>query len=50
MQDPEILFEYASRKERLYETDLLCIQAGLEEARLLGPGQPRSSSTSSRAR
>lgn len=32
MRNPEILFEYASRKERLYETDLLCIAAGLAEA------------------
>jgi EAL domain-containing protein (putative c-di-GMP-specific phosphodiesterase class I) len=49
MRDPEILFEYASRKERLYETDLLCIAAGLEEARRMARGpriflnvQPRS--------
>jgi len=49
MRDPEILFEYASRKERLYETDLLCIAAGLEEARRMDRGpriflnvQPRS--------
>lgn len=36
LRNPEILFEYASRKERLYETDLLCIAAGLEEARQMG--------------
>ena len=49
MRNPEILFEYASRKERLYETDLLCIAAGLDEARKMGRGpriflnvQPRS--------
>jgi EAL domain-containing protein (putative c-di-GMP-specific phosphodiesterase class I) len=49
MRNPEILFEYAARKERLYETDLLCIAAGLEEARRIGRGhkiflnvQPRS--------
>jgi len=49
MRNPEILFEYASRKERLYDTDLLCIAAGLEEARRMARGpriflnvQPRS--------
>ncbi len=36
LKNPEILFEYASRKERLYETDLLCLRAGLEEARRVG--------------
>ncbi len=47
--DPEILFSYASRKERLYETDMLCIRAALLEAVRLGHGptlfinvQPRS--------
>jgi EAL domain-containing protein (putative c-di-GMP-specific phosphodiesterase class I) len=49
LKNPEILFEYAARKERLYETDLLCIRAGLDEARRVGKGyrlflnvQPRS--------
>jgi EAL domain-containing protein (putative c-di-GMP-specific phosphodiesterase class I) len=49
LRNPEILFEYAARKERLYETDLICIRAGLEEARKVGRGyrlflnvQPRS--------
>jgi EAL domain-containing protein (putative c-di-GMP-specific phosphodiesterase class I) len=36
LRNPEILFDYALRKERLYETDLLCIRAALAEARLLG--------------
>jgi EAL domain-containing protein (putative c-di-GMP-specific phosphodiesterase class I)/ActR/RegA family two-component response regulator len=32
LRNPEILFAYASRKERLFETDLLCIRAALQEA------------------
>ena len=32
LSNPEILFAYASRKERLFETDSLCIQAALKEA------------------
>jgi EAL domain-containing protein (putative c-di-GMP-specific phosphodiesterase class I) len=36
LRNPEILFDYALRKDRLYETDLLCIGAALAEARLLG--------------
>jgi EAL domain-containing protein (putative c-di-GMP-specific phosphodiesterase class I)/ActR/RegA family two-component response regulator len=35
LRNPEILFAYASRKERLFETDLLCIKAALQEARKL---------------
>jgi EAL domain-containing protein (putative c-di-GMP-specific phosphodiesterase class I)/ActR/RegA family two-component response regulator len=51
LRNPEILFAYASRKERLYETDVLCIRAALAEAtKLKLPGrsllflnvQPRS--------
>lgn len=49
LRNPEILFAYASRKERLYETDLLCIEAALKEASALTQGsklfintQPRS--------
>ena len=49
LANPELLFAYAARKDRLYETDLLCIRAALEEARWLPPGtrfflnvQPRS--------
>jgi EAL domain-containing protein (putative c-di-GMP-specific phosphodiesterase class I) len=34
--NPEILFAYASRKDRVLETDLLCIDAGLAEARRFG--------------
>ena len=38
--NPEILFEYANRKERGAETDLLCIDAALREvARLPQPGR-----------
>lgn len=33
LRNPEILFAYASRKERLFETDILCIKAALSEAR-----------------
>jgi EAL domain-containing protein (putative c-di-GMP-specific phosphodiesterase class I) len=33
LRNPEILFAYASRKERLYETDSLCIQAATAEAK-----------------
>ena len=36
LRNPEILFAYASRKERLFETDLLCIKAALSEGRKLG--------------
>lgn len=36
LRNPEILFAYASRKERLFETDLLCIKAALREAKKLG--------------
>lgn len=32
LRNPEILFAYASRKERLFETDSLCIEAALMEA------------------
>tara|TARA_B100000683_G_C12479288_1_gene550747 strand:+ start:468 stop:1649 length:1182 start_codon:yes stop_codon:yes gene_type:complete len=32
LSNPEILFAYASRKERLFETDCLCIQAAFDEA------------------
>ncbi len=49
LRNPEILFGYASRKERLFQTDMLCVQAGLEEAVALGRNplvflniQPRS--------
>jgi EAL domain-containing protein (putative c-di-GMP-specific phosphodiesterase class I)/ActR/RegA family two-component response regulator len=51
LRNPEILFSYASRKERLWETDLLCIKAALAEAtklklqgrsRLFINTQPRS--------
>jgi EAL domain-containing protein (putative c-di-GMP-specific phosphodiesterase class I)/ActR/RegA family two-component response regulator len=49
LRNPEILFAYASRKERLFETDLLCIEAALNEARYVPDGaklfintQPRS--------
>ncbi|HEY4224141.1 MAG TPA: EAL domain-containing response regulator, partial [Myxococcota bacterium] len=36
LRNPEILFAYASRKERLFETDLLCIKAALQEGKRLG--------------
>lgn len=36
LRNPEILFDYALRKERLYETDLLCLRSALSEARRLG--------------
>lgn len=36
LRNPEILFGYASRKERLFQTDLLCVNAGLQEAAALG--------------
>jgi len=49
LKDPELLFGYASRKERLYETDMICVQAALSEAARLDRGfklfinvQPRS--------
>ncbi len=54
LRNPEILFAYASRKERLWETDLLCIKAALREAtklrlqgrsRLFINTQPRSMTT-----
>lgn len=35
LRNPEILFAYASRKERLFETDSLCIEAALLEAQQL---------------
>lgn len=35
LRNPEILFAYASRKERLFETDALCIEAALAEAQPL---------------
>jgi len=35
LSNPEILFAYASRKERLFETDCLCIQAAFDEAATL---------------
>lgn len=33
LRNPEILFAYASRKERLFETDSLCIEAAVVEAK-----------------
>lgn len=49
LRNPELLFAYAARKDRLYETDFLCIRAALAEASWLPPGtrfflnvQPRS--------
>ncbi len=49
LRNPELLFAYAARKDRLYETDLLCIRAALAEAAWMPPGtrfflnvQPRS--------
>lgn len=36
LKNPEILFAYASRKERLFETDVLCIKAALREAKKVG--------------
>jgi EAL domain-containing protein (putative c-di-GMP-specific phosphodiesterase class I) len=42
LRNPEILFAYASRKERLFETDLICIKAALQEATKLGlPGRSK---------
>lgn len=38
LQDPEFLFAYASRKDRLYETDLLSIRSALEEVLRLPAG------------
>jgi EAL domain-containing protein (putative c-di-GMP-specific phosphodiesterase class I)/ActR/RegA family two-component response regulator len=35
LRNPEILFAYASKKERLFETDMLCIEAALKEGRKL---------------
>jgi EAL domain-containing protein (putative c-di-GMP-specific phosphodiesterase class I)/ActR/RegA family two-component response regulator len=40
LRNPEILFAYASRKERLFETDLLCIKAALNESRKLRLADP----------
>lgn len=37
LRNPEILFEYAARKERLVECDLMCIRAALRDAAPLGP-------------
>ena len=52
-RNPEILFAYASRKEMLFETDLLCIEAALTESKHLSEGsklfintQPRSMTNS----
>lgn len=42
LRNPEILFSYASRKERLFETDMLCIEAALREALVLRPAHQRS--------
>jgi EAL domain-containing protein (putative c-di-GMP-specific phosphodiesterase class I) len=49
LRNPEILFSYASKKERLFDTDMLCIRAALREGATLGKGyklfinvQPRS--------
>jgi EAL domain-containing protein (putative c-di-GMP-specific phosphodiesterase class I) len=49
LRNPELLFGYASRKERLFETDMLCVKAALDEAarfdrssRLFLNIQPRS--------
>jgi EAL domain-containing protein (putative c-di-GMP-specific phosphodiesterase class I) len=36
LSNPEILFEYAARKERLLECDLMCIRAALRDAQPLG--------------
>jgi EAL domain-containing protein (putative c-di-GMP-specific phosphodiesterase class I)/ActR/RegA family two-component response regulator len=36
LRNPEILFEYAARKERLLECDLMCIRAALRDAAPLG--------------
>jgi EAL domain-containing protein (putative c-di-GMP-specific phosphodiesterase class I) len=35
LRNPEILFAYASKKERLFETDVMCIRAALKEASVL---------------
>jgi EAL domain-containing protein (putative c-di-GMP-specific phosphodiesterase class I) len=32
LRNPELLFGYASRKERLFETDMMCVRAALAEA------------------
>lgn len=42
LRNPEILFAYASRKERLFETDMLCIEAALREALALRPAHRAS--------
>lgn len=49
LRNPEILFGYASRKERVFETDMICVASGLKEAAALGKDakvfvniQPRS--------
>jgi EAL domain-containing protein (putative c-di-GMP-specific phosphodiesterase class I) len=38
LRNPEILFAYAARKDRLFETDLLCLRSGLAEAARFGGG------------
>lgn len=40
LRNPELLFAYAARKDRLFDTDLLCLRSGLAEAaRFGGPGR-----------
>ena len=36
--NPEMLFDYADRKDKTYETDLICIRAALSEANNLSAG------------
>jgi EAL domain-containing protein (putative c-di-GMP-specific phosphodiesterase class I) len=36
LRNPEILFAYAARKDRLFDTDLLCLRSGLSEAARFG--------------
>jgi EAL domain-containing protein (putative c-di-GMP-specific phosphodiesterase class I) len=36
LRNPEILFAYAARKDRLFDTDLLCMRSGLAEAARFG--------------
>ncbi len=38
LANPEILFAYASRKQRLFETDLVCIDSSLQSAQGLNRG------------
>jgi EAL domain-containing protein (putative c-di-GMP-specific phosphodiesterase class I) len=38
-RNPEFLFTYASRKDRLYETDLLSIRAALDQGARLAPSR-----------